>query len=57
MMPVDHQCLPVQLSEAADSFGFTDLQRDQYLGGVISAAFFIVGAPASILVRTMTVEM
>ena len=44
----------VQLSEAAKTFGFTDLQRDQYLGGAVSAAFFIVGAPAALLVRTLT---
>lgn len=47
-------CLPVlvQLTAAARFFGFDDKQRDSLLGGALMAAFFIVGAPAAIVVRT-----
>ena len=39
-----------QLSTAAAFFGMNDEQKDQLLGGYISAAFFAVGAPAALLV-------
>ena len=39
------------MSEAAEYFGFNEDEKDQKLGGWISAAFFAVGAPAAILVR------
>jgi hypothetical protein len=41
----------VQLSEAARTFGLTDREKDQYLAGVVPASFFLVGAPAAVLVR------
>lgn len=44
-------CLLSQLSEAAEYFGLNEQQKDTYLGGYLMAAFFIVGAPAALLVR------
>jgi hypothetical protein len=44
-------CTPAQLSAAAAYFGLDDRQKDALLGGWLMAAFFIVGAPASLLVR------
>ena len=38
------------LSEIADEFGFGDEERDRKLGGDISLAFFLLGAPASIVI-------
>jgi MFS family permease len=48
---------PPQLSAAADYFGFDEDQKDQLLGGYISAAFFAVGAPAALLVGWLTDKM
>lgn len=42
--------LPMQLSVAAEFFGFDDTQKDVYLGGYVNVAFFAVGAPAALLV-------
>ena len=46
----DQNLLAPNLSQAAHTFGFSDQERDQWLGGAISAVFFIVGAPAAIAV-------
>ncbi len=43
-------CAP-QLTQAAEYFGFDEQEKDQYLGGYVMAAFFIVGAPSALLVR------
>lgn len=39
------------MSAAAAYFGLDDAQKDTYLGGYLMAAFFLVGAPAALLVR------
>ncbi len=41
----------MQLTAAANDFGFDSDQKDRYLGGYLMAAFFLVGAPAALLVR------
>jgi MFS family permease len=46
----DQNLLAPNLSTAAAFFGFNDVQKDQLLGGYISAAFFAVGAPSAMLV-------
>lgn len=43
-----HVC--VQLSAAAAYFGLNDQQKDTYLGGYLMAAFFLIGAPAALVV-------
>jgi hypothetical protein len=40
----------MQLSAAAAYFGLNEQQKDTFLGGYLMAAFFIVGAPAALLV-------
>lgn len=40
----------LQLSAAAEFFHLDDSQKDMYLGGYLMAAFFLVGAPAALLV-------
>ena len=46
----DQNLLSPNLSAIATEFGFTDEERDRKLGGHIALAFFILGAPASVLV-------
>ena len=50
--PPAYRCLPAQMSAAADFFGFNADEKDAYLGGYVMAAFFLVGAPSAILVRS-----
>ena len=38
------------LTAIAHEFGFSDAERDTKLGGAVAVAFYIVGAPASLLV-------
>lgn len=42
------------LSDMADEFGFDDEERDRKLGGDISLAFFLLGAPASMVIGCLT---
>jgi hypothetical protein len=42
-----------QLTAAAKYFHFNNKQRDSLLGGVVQAAFFIVGAPAALVVSCL----
>jgi len=46
----DQNLLSPNLSTIAKEFGFTDIERDIKLGGDISIAFFLLGAPASYIV-------
>jgi len=46
----DQNLLAPNLSQAAEEFGFDDIERDEKLGGHIALAFFLLGAPASFLV-------
>ena len=46
----DQNLLSPNLSAAAKDFGFTDVERDQKLGGDIAVAYFLVGAPASFII-------
>eukprot|EP00929_Paragymnodinium_shiwhaense_P110971 TRINITY_DN7835_c0_g1_i1.p1 TRINITY_DN7835_c0_g1~~TRINITY_DN7835_c0_g1_i1.p1 ORF type:complete len:557 (+),score=105.05 TRINITY_DN7835_c0_g1_i1:131-1801(+) len=50
---LDQQMLPVNLSAAGESFGFSGIERDEMLGGNVAIAFFTAGAVASILVGWM----
>lgn len=49
----DQNLLAPNLSQAAEEFGFDDNERDKKLGGDIALAFFVLGAPASLLVGCM----
>ncbi|KAG1670543.1 hypothetical protein FOA52_015408 [Chlamydomonas sp. UWO 241] len=51
---MDQNLLAPNLSMAAAFFGLDDAQKDEYLGGYVSAAFFAVGAPAALLVGWYT---
>jgi len=42
------------LTEMADEFGFSQDERDRKLGGDISLAFFLLGAPASMVIGCLT---
>lgn len=46
----DQNLLAPNLTVIAKEFGFDDIQRDVKLGGDISIAFFLLGAPASYIV-------
>lgn len=50
LLSADQNLLAPNLTAVADDFGFNADQRDKYLGGVISAAFFLLGAPAALIV-------
>lgn len=52
-----HPHVRMQLMEAQATFGFTDKEKDQYLAGVLPAGFFLVGAPAAVVVRSWTHRM
>jgi hypothetical protein len=46
----DQNLLSPNLTAIATEFGFTNEERDRKLGGDIALAFFLLGAPASVLV-------
>ena len=46
----DQNLLSPNLSAVAEEFGFDDREKDLYLGGYLQLAFFVVGAPASLLI-------
>ncbi|KAG1658249.1 hypothetical protein FOA52_008509 [Chlamydomonas sp. UWO 241] len=46
----DQNLLAPNLTPAAEFFGYDETQKDVYLGGYVSAAFFGVGAPAALVV-------
>lgn len=50
MLSADQNLLAPNLTAVANDFGFNDEERDKYLGGFISAAFFLLGAPAALIV-------
>ncbi|KAK9830293.1 hypothetical protein WJX72_010834 [[Myrmecia] bisecta] len=50
LLSADQNLMAPNLSRIADDFHFDADQRDTLLGGVISAAFFLVGAPAALFV-------
>lgn len=45
----DQNLMAPNLTSIAKSFGFSEDERDRYLGGYIAAAFYLFGAPAAIL--------
>ncbi|KAL3148730.1 hypothetical protein ABBQ38_014141 [Trebouxia sp. C0009 RCD-2024] len=57
LLSADQNLLAPNLTAVAEDFGFTDAQRDKYLGGVISAAFFLLGAPAALLIGYLSDTM
>ena len=46
----DQNLLAPNLQQAADDFGMTDAEKDEYLAGYISIGFFVVGGLASLSV-------
>ncbi len=46
----DQNVMAPNLTPIAREFGMTDKERDEKLGGHVSAAFFLVGAPVSLIV-------
>ena len=48
LLAADQNVLAPSLSAIAREFGMDDAAKDAYLGGVVSAAFFAVGAPAAL---------
>ena len=57
LLSADQNLLAPNLTAVARDFGFTDAQRDKYLGGFISAAFFLLGAPAALLIGYLSDTM
>lgn len=57
LLSADQNLLAPNLTAVAKDFKFTDAQRDKYLGGVISAAFFLLGAPAALIVGYLSDTM
>lgn len=57
LLSADQNLLAPNLTAVAEDFGFADAQRDKYLGGVISAAFFLLGAPAALLIGYLSDTM
>jgi len=49
LLYADQNLLAPTLSLIAKDFGFNDVEKDQYLGGWIAAAFFLAGAPAAVV--------
>jgi MFS family permease len=47
LLYADQNLMAPNLSQIAQEFGFSDVERDRKLGGDISFAFFILGLPAS----------
>jgi hypothetical protein len=50
LLYADQNLLAPNLTAAANEFGFSNDERDSKLGGAIALAFFVLGAPASLLV-------
>lgn len=49
----DQNLMAPNLQAIADDFGLKGKQKDQFLGGIMSIAFFFVGAPSSVLVGSL----
>ncbi|CAM9909865.1 unnamed protein product [Discosporangium mesarthrocarpum] len=54
LLYADQNLLAPNLSAAAAEFGFNDKEKDKYLGGDLSLAYFGFGAPASVIVGWLT---
>jgi predicted MFS family arabinose efflux permease len=50
LLYADQNLLAPNLSAAAADFGLDDAQKDAVLGGALMACFFLVGAPAALIV-------
>lgn len=50
LLYADQNLLGPNLTAISNEFGFTDEERDRKLGGDIAVAFFLLGAPASLVV-------
>ena len=50
----DQNALAPNLEQIAEEFGFDSQQKDQKLGAELALGFFVVGAPAALLVGWMT---
>ena len=57
LLSADQNLLAPNLTAVARDFGFNDDQRDKYLGGFVSAAFFLLGAPAALVVGYLSDAM
>ena len=49
----DQNLMAPNLTEIAEEFGFDDEERDTKLGGHIAMAFWVLGAPAALLVGVL----
>ena len=49
----DQNLMAPNLQAIADDFGLKGKQKDQFLGGIMSIAFFFVGAPSSVIVGSL----
>lgn len=49
----DQNLMAPNLSEIAEEFGFDDEERDTKLGGHIALAFWVLGAPAALLIGVL----
>lgn len=49
----DQNLMSPNLTAIANEFGFDDLERDRKLGGDIALAFFVLGAPAALVIGCM----
>lgn len=49
LLYADQNLLAPNLTAIADDFGFDAQEKDRYLAGYVSAAFYMVGAPAALL--------
>lgn len=49
----DQNLMAPNLSEIAEEFGFDDEERDTKLGGHIAMAFWVLGAPAALLIGVL----
>lgn len=50
----DQNLMAPNLTDIANEFGFDAEERDRKLGGDISLAFFLIGAPASLVIGCLT---
>ena len=53
LLCADQNLLAPNLSTIATEFEFTDEERDRKLGGDLALAFFLLGAPASLVIGTL----
>ena len=48
-LTADQQIIPVNMSAVAKEYGFDEIERDEKLGGTVTATFFAASAGVSLL--------